>query len=64
MFHGTRDLNVGVRQSEEMHRALEAAGRQSRLILFEGLEHDLEDSAARARMLDEIARFLESAVRR
>jgi dipeptidyl aminopeptidase/acylaminoacyl peptidase len=58
MFHGTRDFNVGIRQAQEMHRALEAAGRRSRLTVFDGLEHNLGDSVARARMLDEIAAFL------
>ena len=64
MFHGTRDLNVGVRQSRAMHEALERAGRQSRLTVFEGLEHGLADSAARARMLSEISAFLAASLGR
>ena len=62
MFHGTRDFNVRIAQAREMQRALEAAGRPSRLTVFDELEHNLGDSAARARMLDEIAAFLAASL--
>ena len=58
LFHGTRDLNVGVGHSRQMDRALRDAGKQSELVIFEGLEHDLGDSAARALMLRRIEAFL------
>jgi dipeptidyl aminopeptidase/acylaminoacyl peptidase len=62
MFHGTRDFNVRIAQARELQRALEAAGRPSRLTVFDELEHGLADSAARARMLDEIAAFLAASL--
>jgi acetyl esterase/lipase len=58
MFHGSRDLNVAVDHSEQMDRALRAAGKSSQLTVFQGLEHDLADSEARTRMLDQIEQFL------
>ena len=64
LFHGDRDLNVLVGHSRRMHDALRDAGRPSELVVFEGLEHDLADSAARTRMLERIGAFLEANVRR
>ena len=64
LFHGDRDLNVLAAHSRRMHDALRDAGRSSELIVFEGLEHDLGDSAARTRMLERIGVFLEANVRR
>ncbi|HEX8667648.1 MAG TPA: S9 family peptidase [Allosphingosinicella sp.] len=61
LFHGTRDLNVGQAHSRRMDRALKDAGKRSELVVFEGLEHDLEDSKARTDMLDRIGRFLAEA---
>ena len=39
--------------------SLREAGKQSRLTVYEGLEHDLGDSTARIEMLEQIGRFLE-----
>lgn len=58
MFHGDMDLNVGVEQSRKMDAKLRASGKQSELVVYEGLEHSLVDSNARAQMLDKIAAFL------
>jgi len=58
MFHGTRDINVGVLHSQRMDGALRSAGKSSELVQFEGLEHDLDDSEARIRMFARIERFL------
>jgi dipeptidyl aminopeptidase/acylaminoacyl peptidase len=58
MFHGTRDTNVGISQSQRMDGALHAAGKSSELVTFDGLEHDLADSDARIRMLARINLFL------
>lgn len=58
MFHGTRDTNVGIAQSQRMDAALRAAGKSSELVVFDGLEHDLADSEARVRMLARIDAFL------
>ena len=58
MFHGDMDLNVGVQQSRKMDARLRASGKHSELVVYEGLEHSLIDSNARALMLDRIAAFL------
>ena len=63
MFHGTRDTNVGIAQSQRMDAALRAAGKRSELVTFDGLEHDLADSAARVRMLARINAFLTASLR-
>ena len=62
MFHGDMDLNVGVQQSRKMDAKLRAAGKASELVIYEGLEHTLVDSNARALMLDQIAAFLKANV--
>jgi dipeptidyl aminopeptidase/acylaminoacyl peptidase len=62
LFHGTKDLNVNVGHSEKMDRALRQAGKQSELVVYEGLEHDLADSNARAQMLDRIGAHLKKAI--
>ena len=61
MFHGDMDLNVGVQQSRRMDAKLRSLGAKSELVVYEGLEHDLGDSNARAQMLDKISAFLASA---
>jgi fermentation-respiration switch protein FrsA (DUF1100 family) len=58
LFHGDRDLNVGINHSMRMNDALRDAGRSSELVRFDGLEHDLADSAARVQMLERIGTFL------
>ena len=63
MFHGTDDVNVGVRQSQVMDQALKEAGKKSELVIFDGLEHSLVGSDARTRMLEKIGTFLASAMK-
>lgn len=58
MFHGDEDDNVDVRQSQMMLSRLKAAGRSADLVVLPGLDHQLDDSAARAQMLDAIDGFL------
>jgi dipeptidyl aminopeptidase/acylaminoacyl peptidase len=58
MFHGDLDNNVGVAQARLMRERLSGAGRQAELVVFPGLDHYLEDSEARARMLRESDAFL------
>ncbi|HEU0152489.1 MAG TPA: S9 family peptidase [Arenimonas sp.] len=60
MFHGDMDLNVAVGHSREMDKQLRAAGKPSELVVYEGLEHSLVDSVARAAMLDRIGAFLQA----
>jgi dipeptidyl aminopeptidase/acylaminoacyl peptidase len=62
LFHGERDLNVRVTHARRMHGALRGAGKQSELVVFDGLEHDLADSAARTQMLTRIAALLRERI--
>lgn len=58
IFHGSLDTNVAIEQGRLMHRALNAAGRRSELVEFEGLDHQLPTTEARATMLRRILGFL------
>lgn len=62
IFHGENDRNVGVRQSRVMDERLRAAGGRSALVLFPGLDHRIDDSAARAAMLRRADEFLRAAL--
>ncbi|MDI1294742.1 MAG: alpha/beta fold hydrolase [bacterium] len=61
LFHGTEDANVDITQSKIMHSKLQAAGKRSNLVIYEGLQHSLIDSDARADMLQQSADFLLAA---
>jgi dipeptidyl aminopeptidase/acylaminoacyl peptidase len=58
MFHGDIDLNVGIAESRAMDAALRHAGKQSRLVVYPGLDHQLDDNKARADMLAQSDAFL------
>ena len=58
MFHGNQDINVDIGQSRLMESALSSAGKQHELIVYPGLDHQLDDSSARADMLGRAAAFL------
>lgn len=60
MFHGTMDRNVLVSESKLMDDRLKDAGKRSELIVYDKLDHYLEDSAARTDMLARIGRFLQA----
>lgn len=62
MFHGTMDINVSVRQSRLMDERLRKAGKASELVIYTGLDHYLQDSAARADLLSRSAAFLAKAL--
>jgi dipeptidyl aminopeptidase/acylaminoacyl peptidase len=62
LFHGTIDNNVRVSHSQKMQAALQSAGRQSELVTFEGLDHQLEDSDARTQMLTKIGQLLDRTI--
>jgi len=61
MFHGTFDINVSVNQSRHLADRLKAAGNPCELVIFDGLDHELEDSAARTQMLRRSDEFLRQA---
>ncbi len=62
MFHGDTDANVPVRHSTQMDARLRDVGGRSELIVYRGLDHQLEDSAARADMLRRTDAFLRSSL--
>jgi dipeptidyl aminopeptidase/acylaminoacyl peptidase len=62
MFHGDRDANVGVAESRLMLSRLKAANHQADLVVFPGLDHQLDDSQARAQMLDKADAFLRASL--
>ncbi|HEY1606240.1 MAG TPA: S9 family peptidase [Allosphingosinicella sp.] len=63
LFHGDLDINVGVRESKLMDEKMKAAGKQVDLVVYPGLDHQLEDSSARADMLRKADAFLRSALK-
>lgn len=58
LFHGTMDQNVGVGESRMMADKLRGAGGTVTYVEFPGLGHQLNDSAARTRLLSESDAFL------
>ena len=58
MFHGDLDLNVAIGQARLMQDKMKAAGRPSELVEYPGLDHYLDDSAARETLLRKSAAFL------
>jgi acetyl esterase/lipase len=58
LFHGGMDRNVLIQQSREMNDRLAAAGVPHELVTWPDLDHQLEDSAARAEMLRKSDAFL------
>ena len=62
LFHGTMDLNVSSAHSELMERRLKAAGKAVEYTEFEGLDHGLVHTQARAIMLRKIGDFLDASL--
>ena len=63
LFHGAMDRNVLIRHSTDMADRLTAAGVQHELVTWPDLDHQLDDSAARADMLRRSDMFLRRAMR-
>jgi dipeptidyl aminopeptidase/acylaminoacyl peptidase len=62
LFHGSFDRNVGIDQSKRMAARLTTAGAKCELVTWEGLDHYLDDSSARAQMLRKSDAFLRQAL--
>jgi dienelactone hydrolase len=58
LFHGEIDRNVGVQQSRLMADRLRSAGKSVELVVYPKLDHQLDDSDARADMLRKADAFL------
>ena len=63
IFHGDHDANVDVRHARLMQERLNDARRPVELVVFPGLDHQIEDSAARAQMLRQSDAFLRRVLR-
>lgn len=61
LFHGGFDRNVSIEQSKRMAARLKAAGVNCELVTWDDLDHQLEDSTARAQMLRRSDAFLRTA---
>lgn len=61
MFQGTLDANVNQQQPKLMDQRMKAAGKKSELVIFDGLDHQLDDEAARTTILQRSADFLEAS---
>ena len=61
MFHGAMDARASIEHSRLMDTRLKAAGAQSTLVTWDHLDHDLDDSDARAEMLRRSDAFLRKA---
>ena len=62
MFHGDQDINVDIGQSKLMDSALASAGKRHELIVYPGLDHQLDDSTVRADMLARSAALLAASM--
>jgi dipeptidyl aminopeptidase/acylaminoacyl peptidase len=62
LFHGDLDQNVDITQSRRMASRLKDAGKPVELVEFHGLDHYLEDDAARTAMLGKADAFLRSTL--
>jgi len=62
LFHGALDLNVDIKQSRLMAERLTKAGVRNELVTWDHLDHQLDDSAARAQMLRKSDEFLRGAI--
>lgn len=63
MFHGDEDDNVDVAQSKLMLSRLKAAGAQADLVVYPGLDHQLNEDKARTEMLDRADQFIREALK-
>jgi dipeptidyl aminopeptidase/acylaminoacyl peptidase len=61
MFQGTLDANVPAAQAKLMDEKMKEAGKRSELVIFEGLDHQLDDEAARTTILKRAGDFLMAA---
>ena len=64
LAHGELDLNVNIRQSRAMQKALQSAGKPVELLTFAGLDHQLDDSDARIALLTKAGELLDRTIGR
>jgi dipeptidyl aminopeptidase/acylaminoacyl peptidase len=62
LVHGDKDLNVHVMHSNKMAEALQKAGKPVEYLRYKDLEHQLDDSNARAEMLVKLGQLLDRTI--
>jgi dipeptidyl aminopeptidase/acylaminoacyl peptidase len=62
LFHGGLDANESIRQSTNMAARAQSTGASCELVTWDELDHNLEDSDARAQMLRKSDEFLRKAL--
>jgi dipeptidyl aminopeptidase/acylaminoacyl peptidase len=62
LAHGDMDQNVRFWQSQKMVSALQSAGKQVDFLQYKGLDHQLDDSAARTDLLTHIGQLLDQTI--
>jgi dipeptidyl aminopeptidase/acylaminoacyl peptidase len=62
MFQGDVDQNVDIAESRLMASRLRSAGKKVELVEFHDLDHQLDDSGARAALLDKAVIFLHASL--
>jgi len=62
IFHGDRDINVGFAESQAMNEALHRAGKQSQLVRYQGLDHQLSDTKVLMDLLSRSDIFLRKSM--
>ncbi|WP_242008294.1 alpha/beta hydrolase family protein [Sphingomonas ginsenosidivorax] len=63
LFHGDRDQNVSIRESQLMASRLRGAGKPVQFVEYKGLDHQLDDDAARTDLLDKTDVFLRTTMK-
>jgi len=59
LFHGDRDINVAVRHSKKLHKALKKGDKNSELFIYKDTAHGIWRDSYRIDMLGKIGQFLE-----
>ena len=62
LFHGDIDTNVRIGESRLMVDKIKSAGGRVELVEFKGLDHQLDDDAARAALLNKADAFLRTSM--
>ncbi len=62
MFHGDRDLNVNIKHSKKMHKALKKAKKATELIIYDDIAHSIWRNGYRVDMLGKIGNFLDANI--
>jgi dipeptidyl aminopeptidase/acylaminoacyl peptidase len=62
LFHGGEDINVKIRHSQRMAKALKRAKKSVEYIEYEGVEHSIRRNGYRVDMLDRIGSFLDAHI--